>query len=49
MSILSFQPILDYRAQTFRSTAERRISTKEWGEARDYAQTRGLTRLDGEA
>jgi len=27
----------------------RRISGKEWGEAHDYARSRGLTRLDGEA
>jgi len=39
MSILSFQPILDYRAQTFRSTAERRISTKE--EALAFVNERG--------
>ena len=29
MSSLSFQPILDYRAQTFRTAAGRRIATKE--------------------
>jgi hypothetical protein len=39
MSTLPFQPILDYRAQTFRSTAERRISTKE--EALAFVNERG--------
>jgi len=39
MSIQSFQPIIDYRAQTFRSTAERRISTKE--EALAFVTERG--------
>ena len=29
MPSLSFQPILDYRAQTFRTAAGRRIATKE--------------------
>jgi putative pyruvate formate lyase activating enzyme len=35
------------RAAEFPEIA-RRISAKEWGEARDYARNRGLTRLDGE-
>jgi hypothetical protein len=39
MSSLTFQPILDYRAQTFCTTAERRLSTKE--EAVAFVNTRG--------
>jgi len=39
MSSLSFQPILDYRAQTFRTAAGRRISTKE--EAIAFVNERG--------
>lgn len=35
------------RAPEFPEIA-RRISSKEWGDARDYARGRGLTRLDGE-
>jgi putative pyruvate formate lyase activating enzyme len=36
------------RAAEFPEIA-RRISSKEWEAARDYARSRGLTRLDGEA
>jgi putative pyruvate formate lyase activating enzyme len=36
------------RAAEFPEIA-RRISSKEWADARDYARSRGLTRLDGEA
>ena len=39
MSSLSFQPILDYRAQTFRTAAGRRIATKE--EAIAFVDERG--------
>ena len=39
MSSLSFQPILDYRAQTFRTAAGRRITTKE--EAIAFVNERG--------
>ena len=39
MSSLSFQPILDYRAQTFRTAAGRRIATKE--EAIAFIDERG--------
>jgi len=39
MSSLSFQPILDYRAQTFRTAAGRRITTKE--EAIAFVDERG--------
>ena len=39
MSSLSFQPILDYRAQTFRTAAGRRIATKE--EAIAFVNERG--------
>jgi hypothetical protein len=39
MSSLSFQPVLDYRARTFRTTAGRGISTKE--EAMAFVNERG--------
>jgi putative pyruvate formate lyase activating enzyme len=35
------------RAAEFPEIA-RRISTKEWADARDYALRKGLARLDGE-